>query len=466
MVKRLLLLLALITTSGGVFAQDTDQMFPGLTLPNPLEWLADMHRVVTGLGLHDGILRLGWALFAVGFIVCVTRLTYYGVSDLFPFFFRAVVATAVLSNTLPIQTALQNAWNGLYTTSSASTDATVEEFQTTARQVGLLITPIVATASMGSVLKSFGGAAARAATGGIRGFATAERAGQSGMGLLAKVVMYSFVPVFMVYAMMVFLSGMIILIGMLLVPLVGAFFILPGMGGFMQMWFSNIFNALVSIAILPLMMNAVLTIGMLGPLNTMRDAFQPVAQRYENALGALARPWENFNNVDPDLQEGWDQAESNDERMALILDDLYNDQHNLMTDIGDLAIGWLSSLVALVAGLIIALFLMRNIDRVLLGYLGGIATGLMPGLPMGGGGSRALSSNTSSSSSSNATPALAQAGGGGGGGNSSKPATAFVVNAGGGRSAMSGGGGQAVAAANSGALEARGPRAALEDKGA
>ena len=463
MVTRLLWLVAFITTSTVGFAQDTDPMFPGLTLPNPLEWLADMHRVVTGLGLNDGILRLGWALFAVGFIVCVTRLTYFGVSDLFPLFFRAVVATAVLSNTLSIQTALQNAWNGLYTTSSASTDATVEEFRTTAAQVGLLIMPIVATASMGNVIKSFGGAAARAATGGIRGFASAERAGQSGMGLLAKVVMYSFVPVFMVYAMMVFLSGMIILIGMLLVPLVGAFFIMPGMGGFMQMWFGNVLNALISIAILPLMINAVLSIGMLGPLNTMRDAFQPVADRYEGAMGRILRPWEHFNDIDPELQDAWDRAESNEERTALILDDLYQDQHNLMTDIGDLAVGWLSSLVALVAGLLIALFLMRNIDRVILGYLGGIATGLMPSLPMGGG-SKAISSGNSGSSSSS-TPAIAQAGGGGGGGGgSSTSATAFVVNSGGGRSSMSGGGARAVADANSRALEARGPRAALEDK--
>ena len=110
--------------------------------------------------------------------------------------------------------------------------------------------------------------------------------------------------------------------------------------------------------------------------------------------------------------------------------------------------GWLLSLVALVMGMLIALYLMRNFDKVITGFIGGVAGGIMPSIAAGrgGGGNRSSPAIAGGGGSAGGAGAGGSGGGGGdialgGGGGGSSIAT---MSSGGNRSARGGGGDDVV----------------------
>lgn len=242
----------LLALSSFALAQDPQQMFPGLTLPDPISWLETTHMTVTGMGIHTALQRIGWAVLFVGFVINLARLTYHGVSDLFPFFFRIILAVVILTNTSTIQTAAQSAWNTTYDSSSALTEYQVQAFMDNGLELAALVGPIVTVGGAGLIAKGVG-SAVRAGSAGIKGLALkgAGNLGTKGFGLLARLITYAFIPIFGLYAAMVFLSGLGVLVGMLVVPLVGAAMIFPGQGDWLGRWLGMFLNSILTILILP-----------------------------------------------------------------------------------------------------------------------------------------------------------------------------------------------------------------------
>jgi hypothetical protein len=426
MVRRLLTLL-LFMGVGAASAQETDTMFPGLELPDPISWLSEVHRFVTANGFHTGMIQIGWAVLFVGFLVGLSRVAYYASEgEWWAVYARLLLGMVILVNASPIQQGTLSTWNGLYTWSSNLNGETIQtDLEQGALEVGALLGPILI---VGGGAAMFGGRIAAGTTaagnaGLVNGVKVAKFGGGQSLGLFTRVLMYAFLPVFSIYAALVFLSGLTILLGMLLLPLAGAMAVFPGGLSWWGRWFGMITGGLVNILVLPILFNIVILLGMLGPMDVMQSGLQRASDSLQGIVGGI----DGTASLD-------DPAFPRDPRKisGYLLDKLYGDIMAPIEALEHVIGGWILSLVALVMGMLIALYLMRNFDRVITGFIGGIAGGVVPSLGGGRGGGK--------------TPSLS--GGGGGGGSTG------VGGGGGGAPALGagGGGGSALATASSGGI--------------
>ena len=460
---RILVITALLL-AGGVFAQgggggggsggrdgssaDTSVMFPGLELPDPISWLSDVHHFVTSNGFHTGLIQIGWAILFVGFLVGLSRVSYYASeAEWWAVYGRLILGVLILVNASDIQKGTLGFWNNIYTWSSTINGETIQtDLEQGALEVGALLSPILI---VGGGAAMFGGrVAATAAAGGNAGLVSGTNVAKFGsarnLGLFTRVLMYAFLPVFSIYAALVFLSGLTILLGMLLLPLAGAMIIFPGGISWWGRWFGMVTGALVNILVLPILFNVVILLGMLGPMDVMQTNLQKASDSLQSIVGTSDATGllDNTNFLfDPQKFAEHVVGEITSKIMAPF------------ESLGHVVGGWLLSLVALVMGMLIALFLMRNFDKVITGFIGGIASGMMPSLPagrgFGGGGGDGKNKNSPPISAGdggggNGAPALGSGGGGGWGGGAGGGSTVATMSSGGNRSARGGGGDDAV----------------------
>jgi hypothetical protein len=422
---------------GSASAQETDTMFPGLELPDPIGWLSDVHSFVTANGFHTGMIQIGWAVLFVGFLVGLSRVAYYASEgEWWAVYGRLLLGMVILVNASPIQQGTLSTWNNLYTWSSNLNGETIQtDLEQGAAEVSLLLGPILI---VGGGAAMFGGRIAAGATaagnaGLVNGVKVAKFGGGQSLGLFTRVLMYAFLPVFSIYAALVFLSGLTILLGMLLLPLAGAMAVFPGGLSWWGRWFGMITGGLVNILVLPILFNIVVLLGMLGPMDVMQSGLQRASHSLEGIVGGI----DGTASLD-------DPAFPRDPRKisAYLLERLYGDIMAPLEALQHVIGGWILSLVALVMGMLIALYLMRNFDRVITGFIGGIAGSVVPSLGGGRGGGKAPSLSGGSS---------AGAGGGGSGGGGTPVLGAgtggsalATASSGGIRSARGGGGDDAI----------------------
>lgn len=451
-----LLFIVVLLLAGGVFAQgggggsggrdgpnpDTSMMFPGLELPDPISWLSEVHRFVTANGFHTGMIQIGWAVLFVGFLVGLSRVAYYASEgEWWAVYGRLLLGMVILVNASPIQKGTLSTWNSLYTWSSNLNGESIQtDLQHGALEVGALLGPILI---VGGGAAMFGGRIAAGATaagnaGLVNGVKVAKFGGGQSLGLFTRVLMYAFLPVFSIYAALVFLSGLTILLGMLLLPLAGAMAVFPGGLSWWGRWFGMITGGLINILVLPILFNIVILLGMLGPMDVMQSGLQRASDSLQGIVGGI----DGTASLD-------DPAFPRDPRKisGYLLDKLYGDIMAPIEALEHVIGGWILSLVALVMGMLIALYLMRNFDRVITGFIGGIAGGVVPALAGGRGGGKAPSLSGGSGGGGGSAGAGGGGSGGGipalgaGGGGGSAVAT---MSSGGNRSARGGGGDDAI----------------------
>ncbi len=441
MVKALLITLLLL--SGGAFAQggDTEMVFPGLELPDPVDWLASTHTFITANGLHDDIEKIGWAVLFVGFLVGLVRMTYYASeAEWWAVYARLLLGIIVLSNVAPLQKFSQNSWNTAYAWSSNLTGETVEDdLVEGAENVEQLITPLLivgGTAQMFAVKM-----ASRISAASAQGLAKAAKAGASAgtkrsLSFFVRLIMYAFVPIFGFYAALVYLSGLTVLLAMLLLPLAGAMVIFPGGISWWSRWVGMIISSVVTILVLPIMFNIVISLGMIGPMDVLNNHLAGLSSDLSSSQGIILSPYSAMEQLAAKIKGGIDFRQA-----ALEVTGFSSGITETLSDIPELIMGWLLALIAVAVGMLIGLFMMRNFDKVISGFVGGVTSGMMPSLPSsrsiggGGGGPKDPSSSSRTLSSSSS--------GGGGGSSVASP------SAGGNRSARGGGGSEAVADSSS-----------------
>lgn len=446
MVKIALVLTLLLL--GVVHAQEGNLTFPGLELPDPVEWLAATHEFVTSNGLHDDVEGIGWAILFVGFMVGLVRTAYYASeAEWWAVYGRLLLGVIVLANLSPIQKFTQTSWNTAYTWSSNLTGETVEDdLVEGAGNVEELITPLLivgGTAQMFAVKM-----ASRISAASVEGLAKAAKAGASSgtkrsLSFFVRLIMYAFLPIFGIYSALVYLSGLTVLLAMLLLPLAGAMAVFPGGLSWWGRWVGMMISAVVTILVLPIMFNIVISLGMIAPMDVLNSHLASLSGELNGSRGIILSPLTALETLVADVKGGKDLRQA-----ALEVTGFSSGITETLSDIPDLIMGWLLALVAMVVGMVIGLFMMRNFDKVISGFIGGVSSGVVPSLPSGGGGRLNTSTSLPSSGggggsggsrgsggSGGGTPAL----GGGGGGS-----TIATMSSGGNRSARGGGGDDAV----------------------
>lgn len=397
---------------------DGTSTFPGLELPDPVAWLAATHAFVTDNGLHGDMERIGWALLFIGFLVGLSRIAYYASeAEWWAVLGRLLLGVLVLSNLSPLQGFVQNTWGSAFAWSSTLAGDTVEDdLVEGAENVEKLITPLLI---VGGTAQMFAGKlASRIVAAGPKGLAEAAEAGAAtgtkrSLAFFVRVIMYAFLPIFGLYSALVYLSGLTVLLAMLLLPLAGAMVIFPGGMSWWSRWVGMVISAVVTILVLPIMFNIVISLGMIAPMDVLNNHLAPLSGELNGTRGVILSPLTALETLVGDVKAGKDFRQA-----ALEVMGFSNGVMDTLADIPNLIVGWLLGLVTMVVGMLIGLFMMRNFDKIITGFIGGVASGMMPSLP----GGRGVGGRSAGSLGTPPAPGGGSGAGGGGGGGGGSPA--------------------------------------------
>lgn len=385
----------------------------GTWLPDPNQWIIQMYRLVIDLGLNTTVESLGWALavslFAYGFV----RALYYGRGGEFPILIGRLILAMVVLLALPaFRGLMHDTWVSVYQWSTQVWDPGLG--------AGLSMAERLRDASegmsenLGSFLASVeimeaGGWDADDS--GVVSDTMSNLLTARGWFSDANIILHLLLPLlFSIYAALIFASGMVVLIGNVVLPIAGAILLLPGGG---QAWFSQwvrmYAGALFTVAFLPIMFGLIVEVGFVQPVEqingTIEDALIEVnALAVEVEDMGSGQDWWRTGN----LLHAWD-----------MMSESWDAVRSTSQVIRGYFTGMMRSLIMLLVGFIVTIFLMLRLERYVHGFMGGV------GASVGLGGAKlammastklaALSAARSAASVAN-SKALASGSGGGQGG--------------------------------------------------
>lgn len=364
---------------------------PELLIPDAVDWLSRTYAFVAQLGLKAGLEGVAWALAFLFFMMGIIRATAYGsVSELQAVFGRLFLVLALLTSTAGVRTFMQDTWRNAYGWSgsvwSGDLDGRLAE---ASAKASLLVAPFTGiTGVLGSGLKH------AAATTAKSGFKKAAAAG--GASVTAKAagylnaVMFLLAPMLAFYSVLVYASGVVVLLCHLFLPLSAAALMLPGGSS----WLSRLVGAYVAsvftVILLPIVFSIAVDLGLVMPLERMADTWQETVDLFTSGWNALTPPrgWETLNPA-----RMWDWFNGLGESWKLV------------GSVANFIFGWLLSLLAVVVGMLAGAYLLLNAERYVGLFIGTFGrAGSLPG-PKGGGAvvrhvHESTPSNPSTSSSS------------------------------------------------------------------
>lgn len=352
-ILKLLVGLSVLTAPTALAAPASTPWF----IPDPVAWYKRTSDVITGTGLNTQVETLGYALVFTLFAYGALRASYYARSSEFAALFgRLLLAGAILLSLSPIRSVLHGTWVSAFSWSSGIFSDVQGELVDAAEGVSLLLAPFFAA---GAVVQTAGRRIAREATGVLAEIntsavtSTASRASQYLNGVLLL-----FFPLFGMYAVLVYASGFVVLLGMLLLPLAGSLIMLPNGASWISRWLGMYVGALFTVIFLPIIFGIAIDLGMVQPLARMGTHMQDALSQFGDAAQAL--------NV-PSGAELWKVAEWQDWLQG-IPDSLLN----ILGGITSILLGWLLSLVGLIVGMLIGVYLLMNLQGLIGSFIGGI----------------------------------------------------------------------------------------------
>ena len=219
-------------------------------LPDPIAWYKRTNDVITKNGLNTQVETLSYALVFALFAYGALRASYYARSSEFGALFgRLLLSAAILLSLTPIRGVLHGTWVSAFKWSSGLFSEVEEDLLENADEVTLLLAPFFAA---GTTVNFIGrrvatkGASAVAQTGASTVSGVANRATTYMTGVL-----FLFFPLFGMYAALVYASGFVVLLSMLLLPLAGALLLLPNGASWLSRWLGMYLGALFTVIFLP-----------------------------------------------------------------------------------------------------------------------------------------------------------------------------------------------------------------------
>ncbi len=353
-------------------------------LPDPIAWYRRTNDVITIHGLHTQVETLGYALVFTLFAYGAARASYYArSSEIGALFGRLLLAAAILLSLTPIRSTLHGTWVSAFRWSSGLFSDVQDELVENADEIGLLLAPFFAA---GVTVNLIGRrVATRAATAVVQTGASQTASLASRATSYMNGVLLLFFPLFGMYAALVYASGLVVLLSMLLLPLAGALLLLPNGASWISRWLGMYLGALFTVIFLPIIFGIAIDLGMVQPMAQMGVHMQDALTQFSAAAEALTLP---------SGAEVWNVAE-----WQAWLENIPDSLLSAFGGIVSILLGWLLSLVALIVGMLIGVYLLMNLPGFVGGFIGGIGatTGAAFALsrPSGGSGGRTMVSGSS-----------------------------------------------------------------------
>jgi hypothetical protein len=362
-----------LSVTGSALAQEA------WLFPDPIAWYRRTNDVITGYGLHTQVETLGYALVFTLFAYGAARAAYFARSAEFGALFgRLLLVAALLLSLTPIRSALHGTWVAAFGWSSSMFEGVQDELLSSADDIALLLAPFFAAGASVTYLGrrvATRSAAAALQSGGRTSASLAGRAAGYMNGVLLL-----FFPLFGMYAALVYASGLVVLLSMLLLPLAGALLLLPNGASWMSRWLGMYAGSLFTVLFLPIVFGIAVDLGMAQPMRTMSTHMDEALVAFGAAAEMMAVP------TGPDA---WNPAQ-----WQSWLESVPDSLLSAFGGIVSILLGWLLSLIALIVGMLVGVYLLMNLPGLMGGFIGGIgasaASAFSLARPGGGTGIRSL----------------------------------------------------------------------------
>ena len=317
------------------------------------EWFESTNESIINNGLNTHVQRLAYALVFAFLAYSVIQAALLGsITGLKQVFLRLVIVGAIFATLDQSQQALYSTWRNSVTWSETLSSKALADAALQSENVSLLLAPV-------------GGMLAAARMAGTRlGKNVAVKATKPSVGSkLGQFFNASFLllmPILAIYSMIVYSTGLIVLLSMLFLPLAAAFLMVSN-GSWLWRWLSAYLGAIFIALFVPIIFGIATNLAVTQPLEslgeflaTSQDHFITAMEEFQTPEGASAwniNKWREWAN-------GLDDA-------AL----------SILRGITTAILGWIIALVMMAFGLFAGAYLMLKMPSYIGSYLGSSDSG-------------------------------------------------------------------------------------------
>jgi cold shock CspA family protein len=364
-------------TAGGTGAPDQAGGFDGTIgttgeidlqkiLPTPHTFIVTTLEAMKKFNLAKHFNSLGLALLFACFVYSLVSANYFHRSDqYFAILGRLVIAAGLIMAAPTIAGTTMRLWETTYNTLEAKVARPAVE--TLEDNMNGFAPALKEVAGLTVVLET--AAAVIPDTAGVDGFEEITKllgqvTGQITKGLFTLMVLMG--AVYGVYFLAIYTSALITILAGVLLPIIAAFLVLPGMASWFGKWLNMLIVSLVTLVIFPFVLFVAVELGVNQPVKNITNVFGFISQQ-GTALSSLTQ------NPPPITDPGaWLKYLGQIKELL-----------NPVGLIQRLIAQWIFDLVMIAVAILAAIFLMRQVPSLIGGFIGGVA-GAAAGAVTGG----------------------------------------------------------------------------------
>ncbi len=378
---------------------------------NPIVWLTRMLTLVEQHGIVPSVETLAYSLAAMLFAYGMIRAIWYGRgSELAVLAGRTLLVVALMAMLPTLRSVVFNSWTSVYTWSSGiwgtSGGGTFDRLLSASEDTKNILPSFLASSY---AVQSASTGQYDATTEGL----AAEEPSDAATTLskvvtwVAGVIFTVMLPVlFGVYTVVIFVSGMTVLIGLVLLPLAAVFLLMPGGSAvsWLGAWLRMNLGALFVVVFLPVAVSIVVELGIAQPLEHTNEAMQQSVDSFNGAVTSLDGAFQDLRDAVGQTGPLPGDAQATLERARQAF---YTAGEQALRGVFGVLLGWLFGILTILVGFMMGLFLLLRMERYVMGFMGGLASGvggpgflgralLYKALRSGGGGAAQISTAGSS----------------------------------------------------------------------
>lgn len=320
-------------------------------------WFLRTSSFITNNNLPSHVQRLSYALVIVFLTWSIIQAAVVGSSkNLKEIFLRLIIVGAVFSMLSPIQNALYSTWRESLNWSSATNQKVLNEVADKSNQVSILLAPV------GGMISALQLAGTRLGVNAVVK-ATAKNASNK-IAMLMRTTTILLMPIIAMYSVVIYSTGLIVLLSMLFLPLAAAFLMISN-GSWLWKWLSAYLAAIFIVLFVPIVFGIAADLAIVEPLNNLADFLDKSEKHFITAMNGFTPPTgaEAWN---PNEWRKWSEG---------LGDSLWK----LIQGIWSAVIGWIIALIMMFFGIFAGVYLMLKMPSYIGSYLGSSPTGSFVG---------------------------------------------------------------------------------------
>jgi hypothetical protein len=324
-------------------------------LPTPQAWIDETLAIMERFNLAKNMNTLGFVLLFAGFVYGLVNATYFYRSDqYFTLFGRLIIAAGLIWGSPKIAESGLNMWTSIY--NNLQSNVAGEAITTLEGHINTF-SPIIKDWAVTSGTLSALGAVAPKPFGIDVVKPVADMAQDFTRQLFTITVLMG--SIYGIFFLAIYVSMLMMLLAGILLPVLAAFLVLPGMLSWFSRWLSMVVLSLSMIVVLPFMLHVVVSLGVSKPVETLATIAEGATEQI------------NWLKTKADTENpGWTAKIW---EYGTYIASMTSAALTVSGNLAQIFIQWVFGLIILAIGVLAGIYLLQQIPSLLRGFIGGAA---------------------------------------------------------------------------------------------